>query len=56
MTQSQFDAEIGRLLRRVATLKAARDGSLRMRVVAVKRHFVKGHYVRAHRRQIAGKS
>lgn len=53
MTQKQFDAEINRLVRRLALLRDAGAGRVTMRRVRVKRYTVRAHTREEHTRLIA---
>lgn len=53
MTQKQFHAQIRKLLNRVALLRQANDGKLKMRRIDVKKCVVPEHMRSAHTRLIA---
>lgn len=53
MSQNEFDKAINALLSRIATLKAARNGDLKLRKVRVTSYTVSEHTVSSHYRYLA---
>lgn len=53
MSQDEFNKQIEETLRKLARLKAVRDGKLEYRRILVRAYSVQSYTVRSHYRQIA---